>query len=354
MYTMLVTEKYSFGNTDNKEDDAYKYKRYKLSDHKTFKSLFFPQKEMLLSLLDDFSNKRGKYAVEGFPHKLGLLLHGPPGTGKTSLIKALAQATGRSIINVPLAQVKTNQMLMDVMYDLKLKVDGADAPALGFKDVLFVIEDVDAASKVVLRRDDAASAGPKGKLDEPSNDQLKAIVSSLSRSARGAPTTGEADEGPPAVMGPKQPGSMGDIMSDLLLKPRADELSLAGVLNVLDGVVDTPGRLLILTSNHPEALDPALIRPGRVDHQLHLGYLQPEDAIAMISHYFASALDDAQRARTTPILAGATKVTPAMLEQLCARHETIEALLDDLEDKVSDWFGVQDPATAIKRQVSGG
>ena len=37
-----------------------------------------------------------------------------------------------------------------------------------------------------------------------------------------------------------------------------------GLLNVLDGIVDTPGRIVIMTTNHPEALDAALIRPGRI------------------------------------------------------------------------------------------
>lgn len=45
----------------------------------------------------------------------------------------------------------------------------------------------------------------------------------------------------------------------------SDELNLAGLLNVLDGVVDTPGRLLVMSTNHPEVLDPALIRPGRIN-----------------------------------------------------------------------------------------
>ena len=78
----------------------------------------------LLGLLKHFVNRTGKYAVQGYPHKFGLLLHGPPGTGKTSLIKALAQHTGRSIVNVPLARITTNQELMDIMFDQSYMVMG--------------------------------------------------------------------------------------------------------------------------------------------------------------------------------------------------------------------------------------
>merc|ERR1719231_519861 len=162
LYTMNVQERFSFGNyntdKDNGDSDATKYKRYKLSDHKTFESLFFPEKAGLLQLLDDFQKKSGKYGVSGYPHKLGLLLHGPPGTGKTSLIKALAQATKRSIISVPLASLKTNHQLMTLMYDLNMKVEGMDStPSLSYKDVIFVMEDVDAAAESGGCDDDACS-----------------------------------------------------------------------------------------------------------------------------------------------------------------------------------------------------
>ena len=48
----------------------------------------------------------------------------------------------------------------------------------------------------------------------------------------------------------------------------------AGGAQVLDGVVDSPGRIVVMTSNHPEKLDPALIRPGRVNLKLNLGCVE--------------------------------------------------------------------------------
>merc|ERR1712224_1042957 len=73
-----------------------------------------------------------------------------------------------------------------------------------------------------------------------------------------------------------------------------DRLDLAGLLNVLDGVVDSPNRIVIMTTNHPERLDPALIRPGRINKQILMGYLTAPNAFEMVEHYFGKA-SDAQR-----------------------------------------------------------
>merc|ERR1719326_1657771 len=99
-----------------------------------------------------------------------------------------------------------------------------------------------------------------------------------------------------------QGGNKGDGGNEMaagpMLKPDSsnkDKLNLSGLLNVLDGVVDTPERILIMTTNHPEQLDPALIRPGRIDKKIMLGYMKPNHTVSMIEHYFEGVLDAGSR-----------------------------------------------------------
>jgi len=117
-----------------------------------------------------------------------------------------------------------------------------------------------------------------------------------------------------------------------------DKLNLSGLLNVLDGVVDTPERLLIMTTNHPEMLDPALIRPGRIDKKILLGYMQSEFCCKMIEHYFKCSLEVSQQARVKLAINGsgdrpALNLTPAQVEQLAAEHDEFEDMVKALEEK---------------------
>lgn len=108
-----------------------------------------------------------------------------------------------------------------------------------------------------------------------------------------------------------------------------DQLNLAGLLNVLDGVVDTPGRMVVMTSNFPERLDPALIRPGRIDRCLLLDYLCEDQAVQMLAHYFAVEVNEGERARLARAL-GRSQLTPAAMEQLCAEFDSVSELLERL------------------------
>jgi hypothetical protein len=350
------------------ETAAQPFARYQLSDHKTFRSLFFPQKSQLLKVLDDFKEKKGKYGVDGYPHKLGLLLYGPPGTGKTSLIKALANHTGRNIVSIPLTRIKTNQQLMDVIMDQRFSVAGEDLEVrLGFKNTIFVMEDIDCCGKIVQRRAGAGSFGAgakKGsKPSRPSRVSSREANSESSDSGVSGSTDDDDEyamqmmmEGPvlpeggllASGSGDKAVGGSGagaagkdgksgggEGVGGTSVNPyksifdRPDKLDLSGILNVLDGVVDTPGRMLVMTTNHPELLDPALIRPGRIDKKIKLGYMGAEEALGLVAHYFGSKLsNNVVQSMTEAINSGPGTITPAQVEQLCAEYDDIGDFCD--------------------------
>lgn len=69
--------------------------------------------------------------------------------------------------------------------------------------------------------------------------------------------------------------------------------SLNSALNALDGVASKEGQIFIMTTNHIEMLDPALIRPGRIDYKLHLGYASVEQAKKIFKKFFPEG-DDSQ------------------------------------------------------------
>ena len=202
---------------------------------------------------------------------------------------------------------------MDAVFDLKFNVAHVDcAVSLKFQQTIFVLEDVDAASSVVLKRGEAAeeeaakSPPPAIAADADPVSKLLALIAA-DDAATGATST---------LFAPKLD---------------ADRLDLSGVLNVLDGVVDSPGRLLIMTTNHPEKLDPALVRPGRCDLHIHLGFLRFEEAAEMVRHYvlFGREMTPGEsEAFATAWDARATRdVTPATLEQICAGADELAGVL---------------------------
>lgn len=80
-------------------------------------------------------------------------------------------------------------------------------------------------------------------------------------------------------------------------------VTFSGFLNAIDGVLSTDGTVTIMSTNHPETLDAALMRPGRVDMKQEFGFATRDQAQRMFAHFFpgsngmsekfASALDGA-------------------------------------------------------------
>merc|ERR1712146_291942 len=106
-----------------------------------------------------------------------------------------------------------------------------------------------------------------------------------------------------------------------------DKLNLSGLLNVLDGVVDSPGRIVVMTTNHPEKLDAALIRPGRINKQIHLGPVGAAALCDMVEHYLALKLSVTERERLGALSRNHV-FSPAQLEQYCADCDGLEDLFE--------------------------
>ena len=65
-------------------------------------------------------------------------------------------------------------------------------------------------------------------------------------------------------------------------------LTLPGLLNALDGVGAVDGRLLFMTCHRAESLEPALVRPGRIDRRLRFGPPDAEQAEALFRHFYGN------------------------------------------------------------------
>ena len=89
-------------------------------------NVFGKHLDIVKERIDLFVNHPEWYRDKGIPYTLGILLHGPPGTGKTSLIKAIAKDTNRHIINISFKQTTTKSQLRSLFFEEHIRVTRND------------------------------------------------------------------------------------------------------------------------------------------------------------------------------------------------------------------------------------
>ncbi|CUM49729.1 Mitochondrial chaperone BCS1 [Debaryomyces fabryi] len=149
--------------------------------------------ESILSDVKDFLTSGDWYHKRGIPYRRGYLLYGPPGSGKTSFIQAIA---GELDYNICILNLSENNLTDDRLNHLMNHIPERS---------ILLLEDVDAAFNKREQSDD------------------------------GGYTSG---------------------------------VTFSGLLNALDGVASAEECITFMTTNHPERLDPALLRPGRIDFKV--------------------------------------------------------------------------------------
>lgn len=184
------------------------------------------------------------YANRGYPYRRGFLLYGPPGTGKTSFCVALA---GHFNLDVYILSMSGQSMS-----DQQLELLFANLP-----------------DKCIVLLEDIASTG------------LHRETSTAERKRRRLHNNSDYSS------------------FDGFAEEHNTGITLSGLLNCIDGPMLKDGRIICLTTNAPDSLDPALVRPGRCDHKVLFGYASEEISAQLFEQLYTKRPDELVEGKTS-------------------------------------------------------
>jgi chaperone BCS1 len=244
----------------------------------------------LVQDVKDFLQTENWYMRAGIPYRRGYLLYGPPGTGKTSTIYALAGELGLEIYTISLSSgFVDDNMLRRAISSLP-------------KHSIFLLEDIDCAF-------------PSREEEEEEERMMK----------RGMAAT-------PAQWGYPRAFRMNQ-------KPVIN-VTMSGLLNVLDGVGSEDGKLFFATTNYVDRLDPALLRPGRIDLKVEYKLATKSQAIALFNRFYPRHEEESNGAAFSIVF------SEKHLEDGTVLHSTPPAELDRLNAEFASYIPDNEFTTA--------
>lgn len=207
---------------------------------RTFNDVFLPktQKNAILSSVSSYINKREWYTKNNIPNHFGILLYGAPGTGKTSVAQAIAKYINAGELCV---------LTADGLHGINGVMDSMSRHRVLDKSIyrVVVIEDIDCSASACDRRHRLTSFVEEG---DDWHSESEPIVSY---------GTG-----------------------------------LSTILNAFDGIGAPSNIIYIFTTNHIEKLDPALIRPGRIDLCVEIPTVNAETLSEFCKQHYGKPLPD--------------------------------------------------------------
>lgn len=289
----LGDKRYYFDQQLNNQNEiVFNYVQF--STTKSLNNLYGQHIQKVKKRVDKFLYNREWYDRHGIPYTLGLLLSGNPGCGKTSLIKAIAKESNRHVFNLRITDKTFVSELKQLLYTTEIKImkenRRVETVSVPLDERVYVLEDVDCLTNIVL--------------DRKLQDVLQKSQS--------------------------QNMSVEEKQNKLAFEKLNSHkyLNLSILLNLLDGILETPGRILILTSNYPEKLDKALIRPGRIDSHIDFTNCSTNDIYQMCRAFYENEGMDEEMFQDFD-----SKFTPAFIQECILNCETVEEFVEKIGGK---------------------
>jgi SpoVK/Ycf46/Vps4 family AAA+-type ATPase len=272
------TYTFTYQGLNNKEDSVENsFKMNILSDDTTIETSNYETFETYFNKYKyDFINEYEKlhdvqlHRTNGIKRKLGLLLYGPPGVGKSLISSTLANYLGRDsngnyytpfnspvdniykkrhIIIIPPGRIKKNSEIEDI-YSL------TEINKIKFKksEVIILFDEIDQFGNAVSNRSNATIS--------PMMPLVKVHVDQSNKDTSDTGSVGSTESN-------KDITSLMTQLTSNVVKSMAqpDDLNLGSLLSQLDGIgnSNSNGLLTIATTNHLHLLDPSLYRDGRLN-----------------------------------------------------------------------------------------
>jgi hypothetical protein len=250
------------------------------------KNCFFTDVDKIVKRIDFFINNKSWYEIRGIPYQLGFLFYGPPGCGKTSTIKAIARMLDRHIVNVnDIDKIKKVSDLKNIFYGDY--INGRHIPT---HKRIYVIDEFDKILDTISEKPVNANAAAAAAVSA-----MSAMSSNLLNGIMGIdPCNGvivvDSDSGSGSGNGDGNGNGNGDTNNEYSKKrstKKSDDMNKIGqihgpasimkqksvindadILTIMDGLVETSGRIIICTANDPSKISEVFKRPGRLDEHI--------------------------------------------------------------------------------------
>lgn len=347
------------------------FNKLKFESQKSLDGWFSPHKNKIKKIIADFINKKGIYALSSIPYKLGIMMHGDPGCGKTSFIKALANETNRCIIQIFLDKFKNVQSFKELFQSDYIYVKDRNCYGtwmyIPMNKRIIVFEEIDTAGTIVMdrmklkemirNRDSHSSFDRqifgnifskyekyKNGADSDSEDDPMAGVTGATGlgntmkiiKRKMKPLKNVNISGNPSQIGCSE--EFNDDIFDKAMKHNSG-ITLGDILDTLDGLCESTGLIYVITTNHVDFLDPALIRPGRISYSAKLSNMEYTEIKEMLIYYYIthnSHSEDIENELKMGLIEEIAKYfnkkyKPSKLEELCKNYSLCE-LFENLKN----------------------